>query len=141
MPSNTDNLSKPSDHTRWDRLGIIGSALCVAHCALTPILLGFFSAAGLGFLGDEIFHKIFAVGLVIVALFAFWPGFRSHRNFLVLLLGSLGVVLLISAGFVIEPLLSHGFAIAVTITGSILLLTAHAANWRLTSELTCCAGH
>ena len=86
----------------WDRLGILGSALCLIHCAVTPLFIGYLSAAGLGFLGSEIVHKFLAAPLLVIALLAFWPGYRTHQN--------------------------------RTVIGSVLLIGAHTANWRLASD-------
>lgn len=141
MPSKTKTIPPHTHQTIWDRLGIVGSALCVIHCISAPLLIGVFSAAGIGFLGDDIFHQILAVCLLFVAVLAFLPGFRSHQNRLVVLLGVVGVGLILSTGFLLEPLISHGLEIGLTIAGSLLLVGAHAANWRLSNEAECCPGH
>ena len=145
MNSKTDSLAHAPehalpDHTIWDRLGIVGSLLCVVHCAVTPLVIGYLSAAGLGVLGDEIVHRILAVFLICIALLAFVPGYRNHRNSLVIAVGVAGLGLLVSTGFVLEHFISSGLEIGLTITGSLLLVGAHTANWRLTSrEDDCCA--
>lgn len=136
----TKNISPPTAPvaTLWDRLGIVGSTLCLIHCAATPLFVGVFSVAGFNFLGGEQFHQIAALLLALVAFFAFMPGFRRHRNGWVFGAGALGVLLLIVGGFAVSSL--EGLEVAVTVMGSLLLVTAHMVNWRLTSRMACHAG-
>ena len=94
---------------------------------------------GLGFLGDEIVHKILAVLLVMVAALAFWPGFRAHGKKMVVVLGGVGLGLLLMTGFVLEAMVSHKVEIGLTVLGSILLIGAHGLNWRLSREVVCCS--
>lgn len=113
----------------WDRIGVAGSALCIVHCISTPLLLGYLSAAGLGFLAHELFHQVFAIALLAVAIFAFLPGYRLHRRKGIVLSAALGVFLLIAAGFSPIhdlPYTEHG----LTLLGSILLVGAHLSNRR-----------
>ncbi|MFU8805898.1 MAG: MerC domain-containing protein, partial [Bradymonadaceae bacterium] len=51
----TEVLTKTDNPSIWDRIGVIASALCLLHCAMTPLLIGYLTASGLGFLGQEIF--------------------------------------------------------------------------------------
>lgn len=115
----------------WDRLGIAGSVLCVLHCALTPLLIGYLSTAGLAFLGDEIVHKILAVVLLFAALFAFIPGYRKHGNTATVTAGAIGIGLVLFAGLILAPFIGHGLETAITIAGSVILVGAHTVNWRL----------
>ncbi len=115
----------------WDRLGIAGSVLCVLHCVLTPFLIGYLSAVGMGFVGDEIVHKILAIVLLVVAVLAFAPGYKKHANKAVIAAGGAGVALIVGGGLVLEPFIGHGLEIGLTIAGSVLLVGAHGANWRL----------
>ena len=118
----------------WDRLGILGSALCLIHCAVTPLFIGYLSAAGLGFLGSEIVHKFLAAPLLVIALLAFWPGYRTHQNRTVIAAGAAGVASLVMAIFILEPMISEMLETTLTAIGSVLLIGAHTANWRLASD-------
>lgn len=138
-----DQLSEQKSrhgHIVWDRLGIVGSAICVLHCIATPLVVGALSAAGLGFIGGELLHKLLALPLLVIALLAFWPGYRNHGNKKILSFGVLGVMALLVAVFVLEPIHAHTMATGTTVAGSIILIGAHGANWRVTSRLdTCCS--
>lgn len=139
-PAAAESAAVPTEpvdsHTLWDRLGIVGSALCLAHCIATPLAIGFLSTAGLGFLGGEVVHKLLAFPLIIIAILAFWPGYRRHQNAAIVALGAAGAACLLVAVFVLEFFFphSHGLETAVTIAGSILLIGAHTANWRITNK-------
>jgi hypothetical protein len=114
----------------WDRLGVIASALCLLHCLLTPLVLGFLTARGLGFLGEEIFHQVLAIGLVFVAIFAFAPAFRQHRRWGIITAGAVGIFLLLFTGFAPHHLLPEYADVGLTMAGSILLVGAHMQNRR-----------
>ena len=114
----------------WDRLGVVASALCLLHCLLTPLVLGYLTASGLGVLGDELFHQILAVGLIFVAVFAFAPAFLQHRRWGVVLAGAAGIVLLLFTGFAPHHLLPHYADAGLTIAGSVILVGAHLQNRR-----------
>lgn len=107
-----------------------GSLLCVLHCVSTPLLIGYLSTVGLGFLGQEIFHQVLAVALLAVAVFAFLPGYRMHRRTSIVVTGVLGIFLLLTAGFAPEGLLPAYADVTLTIAGSVLLVTAHVFNRR-----------
>lgn len=127
-------------HTTWDQVGMIGSAICVIHCLATPLVVGLLSAVGLGFIGGELLHKVLVVPLLGVALLAFWPGYRHHGNKKILSSGAAGVLALLVAVFVLEPFHAHDLATATTVVGSVILIGAHGANWRVTSHHDpCCS--
>ena len=146
MNSKTDSLADSVEeavpnHTLWDRLGIAGSILCVIHCAATPLLIGYLSAFGLSILGDELIHQALAILLLVIALLAFIPGFKNHKNPVVLAVGALGVTLLLITSFVLGHHVAWAIEIGLTVTGSLLLVGAHTANWRLTDRHSECSTH
>ncbi|TXD42781.1 MerC domain-containing protein [Lujinxingia vulgaris] len=129
----------------WDRLGIIGSVACIIHCALTPALVS--SLAALGFLADALVHQVLVVLLLGVALLAFWPGFKVHRDLRIVAGAVAGVSILIATGFMHTFLheFMHGFFHAelaeagLTMLGSGILVGTHVANQRLMrAEGACC---
>ncbi len=137
IDTSTASVSHIHDHTLWDQLGIAGSILCTIHCAATPLLIGYLSTAGLGFLGDELIHQVFAVVLAAIALLAFIPGWRRHRRTSIAIVGGLGVALILAAGFVLDPFISHTQETLVTVAGSLLLIGAHGFNWKLSRRNGC----
>jgi hypothetical protein len=112
---------------RWDVLGVVVSAACVVHCVAMPLVLGLLPALGLEFLAKDGFHQTLAAVVLVVALGAFVPGFRSHRLVRVPILGSAGVVLLGSAAF---SKLGLGPESILTALGGTMLVVAHVINRR-----------
>lgn len=120
-----------------DRLGICLSWLCLIHCVMTPVVL--LLLPGLSFIpavghseDHEHFHEALLIVLPILALAAFVPGYRAHRNKKVFAWGIPGLILISLGVFVFH----HGWeTVVVTIPGSILLIRAHLLNRHLCS---CC---
>ena len=103
-----------------DSAGVLGAIVAAFCCAGTPIIVGALAAVGLGFLRkDAILWPVMLVSL-LVALWGFWRGFRSHANVGPLLLGIGGSVSLASGVIVV-----HGFpAMQMIYGGAIALLVA-----------------
>jgi len=112
-------------------VGQVLSALCVAHCAATPLVVA--SAPALAsVLGG--FHPVLLVGVVGVALWAFVPGYRKHRRAQVPLLALAGVGLLAVATLAFHDELVWDLTLSVA--GSLFMLTAHWRN-RVLSRPCC----
>ena len=111
-----------------DRLGIIASALCFVHCILTPVVLSL-SAVWAHYLpSEERFHRALAVLVAAIGCFAIINGYRKHRRLRVLLLMSTGLSFIFAGAYLGDRLPSHIAEIAVTMTGSSLMITAHLIN-------------
>lgn len=108
---------------RWiDQLGIVLSALCAVHCAVTPLLLMVFP-----FASGEGAESVFRTGVLGLGIFGVGLGAVLHRNTRAFLpLGAavvLAVVLEVSGVLgVAELLLSLGISVG--------LITAHVLNTR-----------
>jgi hypothetical protein len=118
------------EHPDWaDRAGIWLSALCLAHCLLTPLALIFLPALAL--LADErLVHGVLLLVLPAVALVSFVPGFLRHRNKSVLGLAGFGLVLIATA-FAFTHSEQQWQTAATTSLGSLFLISAHVKNRRL----------
>ena len=120
--------SKPDSHTHGvdilDQAGIWCSFICLIHCALTPLVL--LSLPTL-FLQEDRTHLLLATLLPVLALAAFIPGYRQHRNSSVLATGSAGVLLIWLALLAPKPYAE----MALTMSGSLLLIRAHWLNRKL----------
>jgi hypothetical protein len=111
-----------------DRLGIIAPALCFVHCILTPVVLSV-SAVWTHYLpSDEGFHRVLAVMVAAIGCFAIVNGYRKHRRFSVLFLMSSGLLFIFAGAYLGDRLPSHTAEVAVTMTGSSLMITAHFIN-------------
>lgn len=89
--------------------GSLGSAFAAACCAGIPAALGALSAAGLGFLvNDLILFPLLALFLGL-GLWGLWDGVSRHGLRAVLVLGGIGAALTV-AGIVFQPLIYVGAA-------------------------------
>ena len=104
-----------------DDLAIACSGACMVHCLLTPMIIGFGAAGLVGeWLSSEWVHRLMLV-----------PGsYRVHKNQWPLLLGVMGVLTMVSALLGPESLEAW-----ITISGGLLLITAHLWNRKLSLRL------
>jgi MerC mercury resistance protein len=116
---------------RWDMVGMVVSAACVVHCVAMPLVLGLLPAFGLGFLARDGFHQALSVVVLVTALGAFVPGFRTHRQGRIPLIGFLGAALLGFAAFAPLSLVAESI---LTATGGTVLVFAHVMNRRALSH-------
>jgi len=113
---------------RADQLGIIASALCLIHCILTPVVLSL-SAVWVHYLpAEERFHRVLAAMVAAIGCIAIIRGYRKHRRLRVfgLMVGGLGLIF--AGAYLGNRLPSHTAEMAVTMTGSGLMIAAHLTN-------------
>ena len=125
-----------------DRLGICLSALCVVHCLLTPVLLIALPSVQwlpsiAPFLGHERYHLIMLIVLPVLAVLAFIPGYRLHRDVRVFIWAAPGIVAIALGALLFEG--QVWLEAGASIAGSLMLIRAHMLNRVLCS---CCeTGH
>ncbi len=114
-------------HSFWDQIGMTVSSICFFHCMATPVLL--LTLPWLGeYFDDPIFHIFIFFMVVPIGLYAFLQGYRHHRKATVLVLGLPGL-LIVGAGAFLPHAWVPGFSReAITVIGSLFLITAHAIN-------------
>ncbi|MFZ5638224.1 MAG: MerC domain-containing protein [Pseudomonadota bacterium] len=130
-----ETVPKPAPHLhKADRVGVVASFLCAAHCALLPVVIALLPAFGVAGALNEYFEEAFAVFATVLGLVALITGYRRHRALHALALLVPGL-LVVWVGVLYPPLhhsvLPH--AVAMTIGGCLVAL-AHLANLRLTRE-------
>ena len=111
----------------WDTIGVGASTLCLIHCVLTPIALAFAPVLSEFLPGDTFVHRVIIVVVVAIGLFAFVPGYRKHRKWIVFLpmvVGVWAIGLGAFGGSFMGPLAEK----CITILGSTLVITAHGLN-------------
>ncbi len=128
-----------------DRLGICLSILCLVHCLLTPVLLALVPVgAALGF-WQHGFHQAFLMIVPIVALLAFVPGWKQHRDTRVWYWGGFGILCL-ALGVAVAEHFGHSsqidwgplaYELIFTVAGAACLIRAHLLN----RELCVCCKH
>lgn len=95
LPTNTNKSV-----SGWrDSIGIVASIGCAIHCAAMPFVIAYLPALGLSFLADEGFHKWMALICFLIAIMAFLPGLRMHRNWIPVSIGGVGLTFITFAAF------------------------------------------
>jgi len=118
-----------------DRLGICLSALCILHCLAVPVAIALIPALQT-FVDHDWFHVALVVILPVLAVMAFIPGFRKHRDKRVFYWALPGMALVMLTLWFHE---SHAMQALFSIPGSLCLIRAHWINRHL---CVCCqSGH
>ena len=122
-----------SKSTRWLDGAAVGlSALCLVHCLALPLVV-----AGLPFLAQFAEGHLHAQMLVIVlplSIVALGLGFRHHRNPRIVIWGFVGMGLLTLGATYAHDHWGLAADRAFTITGALILATAHFYNSVQTRE-------
>jgi MerC mercury resistance protein len=122
------NVSLRSSTFSADNLGIWASALCVVHCVVTPVLVSMSVLLARLIPGEERTHRALAMGIAALGAIALVHGFRTHGKLRVLGLMALGLGFIFAGAFFVAWLPSHKYEVAVTMTGSALMISAHRMN-------------
>ena len=123
----SSHSQNPND--RWDKVGIFLSSLCALHCLLTPFLVLLLPMVG-GYFEQPVIHLTLALIVLPVGFFAFWSGYRLHRELPIFTLGLVGLTMIGGAAIVPHEWVEFKEHDIVTILGSFLLLIAHYLNRR-----------
>lgn len=119
------DLFSASASSRFDRLGVLISGLCMVHCLAGLFLIGMLGLGG-GVLLNPAIHRFGLVAAFVVGLFTIGAGALRHGHRLPLALGATGLALMAAA-----IASDHGTAEAVlTIGGVVLVASAHIVNLR-----------
>ena len=117
-------LSHPWASRPGSRLVLFGaclSVMCLAHCALLPMLP--LLLAGLPWLADEQLHLGLLALITPVALISFFRGTRRHGRKTVLFWGCAALLLLLMG-----PIAGEALEKPLTVFGSLMLCGAHLKN-------------
>ncbi len=111
-----------------DMVGMGLSGLCMVHCLVFPLLVSFAPAILSGLPGDDMTHRVLAIGIALAGALAFRSGYKVHRKGWILALFLLGIALISAAAALGESALSAYGETGITVCGSVLLITAHWCN-------------
>src|ERR1700744_5665219 len=126
---------------QWaDRMGAWTSALCVVHCVLTPVLTSSAAVFAHFLPAEESTHRALAVFVALFGTVALLLGFRRHRRARVLLLMFGGLSCIGGAAWFGDRLPSHGYEVAVTLCGSVMMIAAHRLNHTFCRSCDCASG-
>ena len=120
-----------------DKLAITLSAVCVAHCFLTPSLLIFSSGFLFSFLESELIHRLILLCTLPISILALALGYKNHKTINFLLIGIMGLTMLIGAIFFSEFLFGEFGEKGLTLIGSILVAYSHFNNYKICVDSDC----
>ncbi len=113
-----------------DKLAIMLSIACVAHCFLTPsfaiLAYGFFPFA----LDNEFIHALILLVAFPISSFALFKGYTLHKTIVAVPIAFFGLGCLIVAVILGEAILSEAGEKGLTVLGSMFVVTAHYKNYR-----------
>ncbi len=122
-----------------DRLGTWTSAACFLHCLLTPVVLSFFTVLAHSLPSEERVHRVLAIAVASLGALALLHGFRAHRRRRVVCLMAVGLGCIFAAAWWGDRLPSHTAEVAITFTGSALMIVAHRLNHTFCRDCRCAA--
>ena len=89
--------------------------------------------------GEEKTHRALAIGVATLGAIALVKGFRTHGRRRILGLMALGLGFIFAGAFYGDRLPSHGYEVAVTMTGSALMIWSHRMNHTFCNDCRKCS--
>jgi hypothetical protein len=125
------------DNIVLDRVAIILSATCMAHCLILPVLITLFPIVQGSLLEEEHFHALFLIFVLPTSVAALFIGCRKHKHLMTAVLGITGLTILTFTAFWGHDWFGlDGERVVTTIGGSILALS-HWFNYKHCRSLNC----
>lgn len=137
MPALPLRLPRDTSFSWADRLGAWTSAACFVHCLLTPIVLSLFTVLAHSLPSEERVHRVLAVAVASLGALALIHGFRRHRRRRVVVLMAIGLGCIFGAAWWGDNLPAHAYEVALTFTGSALMISAHRLNHTFCRNCRC----
>ncbi|MEM7361292.1 MAG: MerC domain-containing protein [Pseudomonadota bacterium] len=114
-----------------DKAAIALSVLCVIHCLFTPALVVALPALSSVIVDAELYHRIMVFFVVPTSVYALTLGCKEHQRYPLMILGVLGLAILCFATLWGGQLFGHTGEIALTLIGSLIVVSGHVINFRL----------
>jgi hypothetical protein len=115
----------------WDRIAVLVSGLCLAHCVATIAFVALLSSAGGMFL-NPLIHEI-GLGIAIaLGFFALGRGVLDHGYIMPVAIGSLGLGMMMGAITIGHENGHDSLEVLYTMLGVGFLALAHDLNYRAT---------
>lgn len=99
----------------------------MVHCLLTPVVISLFPDIIPYLPGDASFHRLLAMGIVLIGFAGFIPGYRVHQRKPLLALVGAGMALILVVAWTGEGL-NRTLELLFNIGGSLMLVAAHLLN-------------
>lgn len=119
-----------------DKAAICLSFICALHCLLLPAAVLLLPSIAMLGIDDELFHRVFLIGVLPTSLFALLSGQRRHEDRSVFAIGLVGLAILITTALAGHELMGELAERAATVIGSSLVALSHYRNFKLCHVLT-----
>ncbi|MEP0354279.1 MAG: MerC domain-containing protein [Paraglaciecola sp.] len=120
-----------------DRSAILLSTLCVVHCLLMPLILILLpTLTSLVFFSDERFHTWLLYAVIPISAFAIVLGYFHHRNWLVVLITSIGMAVLVLVAILGHDVFGERGEVFASVVGSIVVAYGHIINFKTRRQLS-----
>jgi hypothetical protein len=116
-----------------DKLAIGLSLACAIHCLALPVLLVLLPGIAALQLDNESFHLWMIIAVLPSSIYALTLGCKQHKRYQLLLLGSIGLLLMVSALLLGEALIGELGEKILTTVGGGFVAVGHWFNYRLCS--------
>mgnify|MGYP006280003595 CR=1 FL=1 len=113
--------------SRWDKLGIALSGLCLVHCLALPVVTAALPVIGVGASHNHVFHVLILLLVVPTIAMALKKAGRDFRIYALLASGFVLITTGLAGAHFIE---SQTFEFGFTVAGSIMLVAGHWSNHR-----------
>ena len=117
--------------TTLDKTAIGLSLACIIHCLALPLIVVLLPSMAVLPLDEEQFHVWMLVAVIPTSAYALFMGCRRHKRYQLVLFGSLGLMLLMSAALLGDEILSHELEELLTVAGAAIIALGHFWNYRL----------
>lgn len=124
-------------HRHADVAGATISIVCLVHCLATPIVLSLLPDIVPYVPGDAWLHRLLALGIICTGLAGFVPGYLVHRRKGLIALVVAGMSLVLAVAWSDEGL-NRTLEFLLSVTGSMMLITAHLLNRSFCSSCRAC---
>ena len=114
-----------------DKFAVGLSAMCMIHCLLLPTLIVLLPSLAALNLEDEIFHLWMVIVVVPISLFALTMGCNRHKNYKIMFVGSIGLIVLVLTAILGHDFLTESLEKTFTVIGALVIAGAHIWNYRL----------
>ena len=126
-----------NNQLRSDKLAISLSLACVIHCLFVPSFVVLSSGYYAAPLDNEFVHNLILFLAIPVSLFALALGYKNHGAPQYFFIGITGLIILVMAVILGEPLYGETGEILFTILGSVFVVFAHYKNHQICKEINC----
>ena len=120
-----------------DKSAITLSVVCIVHCLAVPFAVVMMPSLAAYWFADEHFHLLLVYLVLPTSLFAIGLGCHRHRTYKIIVWGAVGLTVLVSAAMLGHDYLGEAGEKLLTIVGAVLVMIAHAHNFRLCRNTNC----